>query len=760
MRPRTLSRMSSHLSGAVILRVLCSAGMSASMLALNAAAQLTSPPSQSTQPPKETSFEGYSVHQSIDVGGRIANINGSEPMYDTLVNMQSGPRVLQQSMDMHALPGQAHFFLYDTLVLTNMGYGGDPINTTMLRMSKGKLYDFQGLFRRDREYFDYNLFGNPLIPDGVTSNGYTFPQVLHAAHLFNTVRRMTDTNLTLFPLSRLSFQAGYSQNINQGPTYSSLHNGAEAQLLQNWRNSTDLWFGVVNWKPWPKTVFTYQETVSHYKGDTNWQLTGPYLQLPNGGGPVTLGYDNVQLPSCNDGNAPIVNGATNPATVNPTCAGFQQLSRYAPTRTLFPTEEFRFQSSDIKNLQLNGRFKYTGAHMNLPNFNENFLGLDDFGIRSWNITGYAKGQRINVSADIGGLWQINPQFSISEQFDFWDFRQPAISYLSEIDHFDDANPNTPSMADPPGAAQPPSITSANNYLGQKLERNTFLVQWRANPRATFSIGYRYQSRTIHYVLPLSTDFWANGADYTVPIHTSGGLIGAVLHPTPQWAIDATVEGAWADAAYVQIDPRQYYRSHIRALWTPSSTITVTATFDDTEGRNNQLMVSHSDHNRAGAAGVEFTPGEHYAIALNYGYTEAYTHTSICYASSVAPPTTPAAPASCGTNVYLGTGYYNEPTNYGSIDFMYSPMHQLKAHAGFRVNSVNGSTEFLNPRQVPGSLQSQYYTPYTNVLWTIKNGFGFRGEYNYYGYGEGAPVGPTLPRAFHTNLFTLGAHYEF
>lgn len=126
----------------------------------------------------------------------------------------------------------------------------------MLRMSKGKTYGFQGIFRRDQQYFDYDLLGNPLIPPGVTSNGYTFPQVLHAPHLCNTVRRMTDTNLTLFPVSKISFRAGYSQNINQGRSFSSLHNGSEAQFLQNWRNSADAWFGAVDWKPFTRTVLT------------------------------------------------------------------------------------------------------------------------------------------------------------------------------------------------------------------------------------------------------------------------------------------------------------------------------------------------------------------------------------------------------------------------------------------------------------------------------------------------------------------------
>ncbi len=194
-----------------------------------------SPPSApAAQDPKPISADGYTIHQTADLGGHIVEQSGSTAMYDTLVNIQSGPRALGQTLEMHAMQGTKHPF-FDTLYAASNGFGGDPINFVTLRMSKGKLYDFQSLFRRDRQYFDYNLFDNPLIPAGVVSNGYTFPQVRNSPHLFNTVRRMTDLNLTLLPVSKVSFRAGFSQNLSEGPSYSSIHMGTEGQLLQNWR---------------------------------------------------------------------------------------------------------------------------------------------------------------------------------------------------------------------------------------------------------------------------------------------------------------------------------------------------------------------------------------------------------------------------------------------------------------------------------------------------------------------------------------------
>jgi hypothetical protein len=84
-------------------------------------------------------------------------------MYDTLVNLQSGPRILSQTFEMRSIAGTYHP-LFDDLMESSSGYGGDPCDVTTLRMSKGKLYKFQGLFRRDRQYFDYDLLDNPLVP--------------------------------------------------------------------------------------------------------------------------------------------------------------------------------------------------------------------------------------------------------------------------------------------------------------------------------------------------------------------------------------------------------------------------------------------------------------------------------------------------------------------------------------------------------------------------------------------------------------------
>ena len=94
------------------------------------------------------------------------------------------------------------------------------------------------------------------------------------------------------------------------------------------------------------------------------------------------------------------------------------------------------------------------------------------------------------------------------------------------------------------------------------------------------------------------------------------------------------------------------------MWTPNGVVTITGAFDDLERRDNQALVNHVDHNRSAGLGAEISPNEHYGVDLNYGYIDAFTRTGLCYSSAAAPASTPAAPADCGTNMFLGTGYYD------------------------------------------------------------------------------------------------------
>ncbi len=677
---------------------------------------------------------GYVIHQSIELGGHIVSQSGSGPMYATLVNIQSGPRILESSLEMVAV-NPTHAALFDRLSSASFGYGGDPYNVTFLNVSKGRIYNFHGNFRRNRQYFDYNLLANPLIPPSSSP----FVPVLSSPHLYNTVRRMTDVNITLAPMSVISARLGYFQNINQGPSYSTLHVAADALLLQNWRVSTDVWNAGIDWKPLAHTSVNFDEFITRYKGNTSWQLAGLNYVLSNGT-PVSLG---INLSSV--WNTPCAAPFNPNGTVNPTCSAFLAYSRSAPTRTLFPSEQLHFQSASIPHVSMNGRVLYMGTTSNLVNFNENFNGLDS---RARNrqevVTGSASARRINVNADYGITWQVTPTIGLSDAFNFWYFRQPATNLFTQTNYAGT------SMLNPPGAA---TTTTTSDYqeLNQKTKVNNFLVAWDLAPRARLLVGYRYSSRMI-------TDA---GGDF-IPIHAHWGLYGLVLRPAAQLRVNFNAETMSADNAFTRISPRKLQHYNLRTAYNPRPWLSFAGSINILESSNNVQTVNHTAHNQDFSFATVIHPSEKWGVDLNYAYDSVYSRTDQCFISSAPVAGAQPSPAVCQQAglPLQSNGYYNQPTQYGSISFVFTPAKRLHVAGGYRMSAVNGQAPPINIRQVPGSLQSQYQTPYAKLTFDLAPNWSWKADYNYYSYGEGTPIGPTLPRSFHGNVYTLAVRYAF
>jgi hypothetical protein len=330
------------------------------MAAAVAAAQITPPPI----PEAPT---GYTIHGSTAEGGHVANITGSGAMYDTLVNTQSGPRVFGQTFTLQVLPGTKHS-LADSVTAFTTGFGGDPDSFTTMSVSKGNLYEFTGTFRRHRDYFDYDLLGNPNIPSGQSipigpSNAPTgflpWQQVKQSPFMFNTVRRLLDTNLTLFPLSKITYHFGYSEGIMEGPSYSPGGSspffapsiGSNDQLLQeNQRHSTDNFMAAVDWRPVPATTLTFEEQIDHLKENSYFTLAPIDFTVQEADGTKVApgGWDSLTpygIGSCNTGSmgagytSPAIHTILSPAQtpgglpiINPACSVAVSYLRSQPTR--------------------------------------------------------------------------------------------------------------------------------------------------------------------------------------------------------------------------------------------------------------------------------------------------------------------------------------------------------------------------------------------------------------------------------------------
>ena len=459
----------------------------------------------------------YNIEQSIEAGYRSMYINGNTYTYDTFINLGSGFRLFDYTLDMRSKDHNG--FLFDNLSFSNFGYGGDPNDVTRLRIEKNKLYDFRVLFRRDKNFWDYNLLANPLNP--VVSNPSI--AITTSPHAMDLTRRMQDYNLTLLPQSRVRFRLGFSHNRDEGPGFFTTDGGTISQFNQTYSYTTNSYRAGVDFRILPRTTISYDQFLSYYKQDNiitdNPQNSG--FQLANGT-PVDLGIiwstvGPVEILPC---AAPII---TAPNIVNPACNGYLSYSQAANPRNFMPTEHLSFQSTYFKNFETAGSIGYSTANSVVPDFNEI---VNDYTVRNGSRGSTAGGpadtKRVSVNADWSGIYSITERFRVVDFFRYDNWRTPGLWDTSETNVFGQMQPGLMGLAQPQAvfntatflAQCPPPYTAAtcpahtassaadsvdgptSTFLGQNLRSDTLQLQYDFTPRFSARVGYVYTDRTV------------------------------------------------------------------------------------------------------------------------------------------------------------------------------------------------------------------------------------------------------------------------
>lgn len=790
-------------------RVRRSAGIVAVAMLLATAGIAVAQDANPVVPAPEAKFstpDGYTAHHTIDVGGRITNRVGSGSMYNYLVNLQSGPRLQGETLELHALPG--HHGLVDDLSLFGTGFGGDPNNMAKLDASKGKAYEFTAIFRRDRLYADYDLLANPNIPSGFSipigpSNApvgqLAWPQVNRSPVMFNTVRRMSDGYLTLRPFDTFSYRFAYSHSTMEGPSLSPSYTILKynALLRQYERNGNDHYMGAIDWKPSLNTKISLEVEANHYKMDTFFTLDPSGFMVQEADGtPAYLGNYTSFVPygisSCNTasmGSAytsstvyTMITPATTPGglpIINPACAVVTSYMRSQPTRIWTPTETLRVQSSALKNITMNGNVHYTLGNMNLPNYYENAQGLSTLNANGtanrsviWS-GGHASAERQVIGADYGVVWQASPRVTLADTVSYYSMRQPGSSII----------PPQTALADPAGAGNgtinytgsfvagtaslPHGVngTLTYDFLGQQDVMNTLTGSMDVSSRVRLSLGYRYSNRVIGQGVP-HTGVLTTATDPVhgeLTINETTGIFNAALHPTKNWDVNGSVEISYFDDAFTTVLPRQLKQYRVHTLYHAKPWATISGNYTDRERHNNTFVpsgdepyegpVNHIDYSRIGGVGLQLAPNEQYSVNFNYTYSDVFSATNICYsngATATAPGaatvTASGAPNLCmapQTGTWFGRDFMDAPTQFGSVAFSYNPTVKVRTNVGYTISDVNGSRFFNDARDVNGSMVSKYQTPFVNFAYTMHPGLIWKAEYNYFGYGEGGPSGAQL-----------------
>jgi len=753
----------------------------------------------------------YHVNQSLEFGWRGTSISGNNDVYDTFVNLGQGFREFNQSLEMRSLNHSGG--LFDNLSLSNFGYGGDPNDVSMLRVSKNKWYDFTGTFRRDRNLWNYDLLANPLNP--TTSNPTVI--VSFSPHDMALTRRMTDTNLTLMPQSNFRVRLGYNRNINQGPSLTSYHVGTEELLFQQVKTTVNAYQVGFDYRGVPRTNFSYDQFLNYYKNDTTDQDGALFLQLANGQlVDPGISWDTKNNVPC---KTPIANSGTTPPTYSSNCPGETNLWRSQPIRTSYPTEQFSFQSNYFNNVDMAGRLAYTSADARVDAFDELFQGFESRTLaRQLQTTGTAAIQRVTSTGDYAVTWTVTPKFRVVDEFRFDYFRIPGQNNLSSSNLFAVSLTTAPVVFNPANCPPPYTASTcpthntsseadsgtaiASLYLGQDAKTNTFQLEYDFTKRFGARLGYRYGHRLIDQrnvevdtstydptlttskgnvwpgtgpcagvalnadgsctVTGLSSASLANFAASTT-INEHSLLAGFWARPTDNFRLSYSQELFYADNTFTRVSPRQLQHYKLRASYKPQQWLSITGTMNLLEARNNVSQIFHIEHTRNAGFNVTAAPNDRWSLDGGYNYTGVFSQTNVCFifGSGPPPPGFPACPIIGSAVPLQGISIYNSTLSYGYFDFMVKPVKRVTMRAGYNIDHVTGNTLILNPNSPPGPLNFDYHRPTASVDVDLAKGVTWRTAWAYYDYNEkDSATDPIGPRSFRGNLVNLSVVYSF
>jgi hypothetical protein len=700
----------------------------------------------------------YNIKQAVEFGGRITSISGDLQTYNTMVNLQDGPRLLNFTTEMRSLDHHATFF--DRFYFSNFGYGGDPNVVTVLRISKNKWYSFDGNFRHDENFWDYSILANPFNPAPLQPNAPPgFNPVANAPanvlntqviamspHYFNTRRNMQNYGLTLLPDAKVRFRVGYNHNTNVGPAYTPIHEGTDQFILQDLSAGLNQYRFGVDFRVLPRTNISYDQIWSYYKTDPGLSDQNQLFSLGPGFPPVDLGV-TWNGPPCSPTFQP-------GGLVNPSCNAFYSYQSHWRSRMNAPTEQISLQSSYIPAVQISGKYSYTGGDFT-NDYEQGFSGLvSKSKLADYAESGPMQGRHVASYGDFAATWQITREFSLVDSFHYGNWNEPA-QYVSTQCSLFAGNLVTPpvvfvptaplpsnSCTTPPGLATGiPTHASGSapdilvnldsNFLKQQIITNLIEGQVQISPKAGAYFGYDYTHRVIadnfynkqnavyfpdnaqrgncaleNGLLPDGCTQNADGSvSYQTPnpafgppgittIDYNGGVLGLWLKPATQLTINLDAEVGSGNNTFTPLGERNYQDLRARLHYRISALVNLTAFVRNTSGQNPVENVNGSQHDRSAGFSLSLTPSEKFSAQLGYNYNNFYSDLLICFTSPYAQPGLPACPGVSG--LVQQSSPYTSSVNTGFLDLVWMPVNRLSLEVGANLSGVTGSDLNLNP----------------------------------------------------------------
>lgn len=518
------------------------------------------------------------AHSEVEFGWRQLFLGGNRDLYRSHVNLDEGLRLFGLSFISRYPENTGP--LFDVLTYSMASWGGDPHNTTSLRVEKRGLYRFDFGYSRIVYYNFLPTFANPLLRRGE----------LLGQHSVDAARRRSEYRLTLFPDATFRIHFGYERNTQFGRALTTFPIGLdEFVLLDPPRTTTDEYRVGVDVQLGRLHV-TVEQGFRAFKNDI-------HTTQPEG----TINLGNSRNPA-------------NPTSANPQQILLQTFARDSGIRGLVPTTRMGLQGHVHRTLMLSGRFAYSDSDMDVTRQERAIGNLFDL-----SVLRYVTAQTSSSLAQAS-----RPTAIADASVNYRPHRRITITNTAQFHHFTiagDVRTRTEQQlgADLRGALPPPLTRLVVESLEARTSVASFFNRFEGavelTPRLVLRAGHRFTHRRVTLWRPEMTEREES------ELNAHAVLGGLSLRLSPAFRLFSELERGSSDRVFTRVAPSRFTRLRARAHYRPTPALTLGLQLLVTDSRNPNPLVDNMRRNRGLTFTTLWTPGERIALSLSYTRTD-------------------------------------------------------------------------------------------------------------------------------------------
>jgi hypothetical protein len=553
---------------------------------------------------------GFGVQGSASMGYRFTDVKGYEPMYEELLNLKSGPRLMDFSIFGHNNDPNA---FANNFSLTMSGMGGDPYPGAQLTLSKSKLYDLRVNWRQS--YFFFNQNDGVILPTlnvpGLTDN-----------HDWSTVRKIGSIDFTVHATNNLRFHFQYYKTSFTGPTFTT--------FSPDFLDSPGSWGGFARGNAFSLYAPTF-DNANRITGSIDYTWNNWNFHY-------NVGYqtfdDNITLNAASPGELSIAQTAGAPLTA-------ASWSDYRRLTT--PVSEFSYNGRPYSWVETRGSYiyyRYSGP----ATLDQSFNGINPPNPYAVSQTGRATVSEPNNIAEQGFTFHIKPWWDIDLDYRYTRFTTNTTGVFSSM-----FNGTTPAN----------EAYSSNWKFG--LHEADFKMIFTPLNNLVVSPGVELYKSDVEVLESGEAD-----PARTLRNHSVSPTLSAFYRPTKRFDIRGQIRTYNSGASYTALTPHTDTTGRVVANFHLTDKLTLS---DEIYMVDQKLLATqYQGKAQSNATMLTYTFNPKYSLFGGFTYDNELATGIIAYQRGVAVAGTPYPLRDQALNRVWQAGLAAEPVKYFGIRF--------------------------------------------------------------------------------------------